>query len=211
MNMSFNRLNYDECTYKHNLKQSMSPGDYMITTPTIECQSCFPADPAVSSGLAGVSICANKPLVDVDSELIGITRKASNCPSDKYLPTKPCDLSKRPDCKSLPREDTRMSNPPCTLRGTGWNRWEWLCQNPQDKALIPFDYNISYRLIAKDNHRPCLPTPISQVPTLPRDHFSNDIVTSGIPCSQESRDVPSTHWRSCATYAPYKSCGAAGY
>ena len=23
-------------------------------------------------------------------------------------------------------EDTRLSNPPCNLRGTGWNRWEWL-------------------------------------------------------------------------------------
>jgi hypothetical protein len=54
----------------------------------------------------------------------------------------------------LPTEDTRLSNPPNTLRGTGINRFEWLCKNPQENVEAPFDYNINYRLIAKDNHRP---------------------------------------------------------
>ena len=58
------------------------------------------------------------------------------------------------------QEDTRLSNPPCTLRGTGWNRWEWLCQDPQEE-LRPFDFNISNRIAAKDAHRPCIPIPIS--------------------------------------------------
>ena len=46
------------------------------------------------------------------------------------------DLKHFQDCH-LNSEPTKLSNPPCNLRGTGWNRWEWLCQNPQDKVEIP--------------------------------------------------------------------------
>ena len=56
-------------------------------------------------------------------------------------------------------EDTRLSNPPNTLRGTGWNRFEPLCLNPQDQVLFPGEIQIPTRIVAKDNHRPCVPTP----------------------------------------------------
>ena len=56
------------------------------------------------------------------------------------------DLHHWKDCQ-IPAEDTRLSNPSCNLRGTGWNRWEWLCLNPQEKVEVPFDYNISNRII----------------------------------------------------------------
>ena len=48
-------------------------------------------------------------------------------------------------------EDTRLSNPPSTLRGTGINRWEWLCKNPQTDIEEPFDYQISSRILSKIN------------------------------------------------------------
>ena len=57
-------------------------------------------------------------------------------------------------------EEIRTSNPPCNLRGTGWNRWEWLCMDPQERVLMPFDNMVSNRIIVKDNHRPCVPNPI---------------------------------------------------
>jgi hypothetical protein len=58
-------------------------------------------------------------------------------------------------------------NPPCTLRGTGWNRWEWLCRNPQDNALMPFDAYVDTSLVIKDNHRPTLACPIDQAIAMP--------------------------------------------
>ena len=63
-----------------------------------------------------------------------------------------------PTCH-FPNEDTRLSNPPCNLRGTGWNRFMPLCLDPQKNILFPGDYQIPTRLIFKDNHRPCVPTP----------------------------------------------------
>jgi hypothetical protein len=62
------------------------------------------------------------------------------------------------DCL-FPVENTRLSNPPCTLRGTGINRFNPLCLDPQDQIFYPGEYQIPTRLVVKDNHRPCVPTP----------------------------------------------------
>lgn len=156
--MSFNNLNYDTCTYKHNLRQSVGVFDYLMTTPSsCECR-------------------VEKPYsIDLDSELIGITRQASNCPDNKHLPTSggkshqvSCIKDSKKICKDITKTHTRLDNPACTLRGSGWNRWEWLPKNPQDKTLVPFDYNISNRIIVKDNHRPVLHKPLDQQTTLPQ-------------------------------------------
>lgn len=204
--MNFTRLNYDTCTYKTNLRSSVGPGDYMLATPTIECQNCFTFDPRQTTKGSSVSVCVNRPMVDVDSELMGINRKASNCPSDQYTPSSEpfCNLSKLPDCRSIPLEDTRISNPPCTLRSTGWNRWEWLCQNPQDKALVPFDFNVSNRIVVKDNHRPCLPSLVSQAPILPPANADDRVYQPASYCGHPVDDPVGVNWRKQCEYASYK-------
>lgn len=166
--MSFNRLNYDDGTYQHVLRESIGPGDYQLGTPRLDCGGCFFPAPDVRMNTYGAGICT-KELIDVDSELLGLRRKQSKCPADKYLPSEKefCKTTMPKDCHELGREDTRLSNPPCTLRGTGWNRWEWLCINPQSKALVPFDFNINNRLVVRDNHRPCVPKPLDQQAALP--------------------------------------------
>lgn len=213
--MNLTTLNYDQCTYRHDLKQSVAPADYQIGAPRNECNACFPIDPRVQMGSGyaggtggefGGAVCENKPLIDVSSELRNMTRKASNCPSDKYIPGQPyCNLRNIPDCQSMRQssEDTRLNNPPCTLRSTGWNRWEWLCKNPQDKALIPFDFNISNRIVVKDNHRPCIPVPLSFAPSLPPLNYSDDVYKYEFVCQQPIKEIPSTHWRKCDSYAGY--------
>ena len=204
--MSFqSRLPFDNCTYKHNLKQSIGPGDYMLGTPQMNCRMCFSTDPALRVA-SGVSKCANIPIIDVDSELKNITRPASDCPSEKYFPGagKQCNLQNYQVCEALPTEDTRISNPTCTLRCTGWNRWEWLCQNPQDKALVPFDNNINNRLVVKDNHRPCVPHPINQAIALPDLNDSEAMVQyNPDSCMKPNKDMLSTTWRKCCNYTGY--------
>lgn len=70
------------------------------------------------------------------------------------------------DCFSHSIE-SRYSHPASTLRGTGFDRWEYLCFNPQEKATIPFDCYIPNRILVKDNHRPCIPQPLDYRPSLP--------------------------------------------
>lgn len=211
--MTFTRLNDDICTYKHNIKQSLGVGDYMTSAPRVECTACFNVDPRVRMGSGhvggtggeyGASTCEAKYLIDVDSELLNITRKSSKCPTEKFIEGKynVCNKVNLRDCKPANIEDTRLSNPPCTLRCTGWNRWEWLCQNPQDKALLGFQTNINNRIVVKDNHRPCIPNPINQVLSLP-PQTNNNITPQYNNTGTNIIDIPSIHWRKLNEYNSY--------
>ena len=202
--MSFNRLNYDICAYKQNVYQSVGPGEYKLTEPPNLKKPCMPQSPQIRLQGQGVSISKDMPLIDVDSELMNLTRRATNCPSKKYIPDgSQCGLTNANNLKNnlehgeecdLSVEDTRLSNPACNLRGTGWNRWEWLCLDPQDRVLMPFDYNINNRLVVKDNHRPCIPKPIDIAASLPNGgpsiNCNPTISTCGVPTG-----APSVHWQ----------------
>ena len=203
--MSFNRLNYDTCSYQHSLAESVGPGEYMLTEPPNVNEPCFAQSPQIRLQRQGVSVAQNMPLIDVDSELMNLTRPATNCPSRKYIPDgNQCNEShKLEEAKNnlahgndcfFDVEDTRLSNPACNLRGTGWNRWEWLCLNPQDRVLMPFDHNINNRLVVKDNHRPCIPKPIDVSLSLPPQTAmpasNNTVSTCGVPTGP-----PSIHWQ----------------
>jgi hypothetical protein len=78
-----------------------------------------------------------------------------------------------------PTEPTRYSNPPCTLKESGYNRWEWLCFNPQDKAILPFERNVAYRTVVKDNHVPCIPHVADATNSIPnRTNATVDLVST---------------------------------
>ena len=167
--MSFERLSSDSCSYEQKLRESIGPGAYQLGTPANDCTPCardVPTDPYIRYQSFGPGICPPGSSIDTNSDLIGITRKASKCAADQYLPSsKPvgnvCAPKGQLDCRPG-TEPTRLSNPPCTIKETGYNRWEDLCWNPQDRAIIPFEWNTSYRMVAKDNHTPCIPNPIDQ-------------------------------------------------
>lgn len=219
--MSFTKLSYDKGAYTSNLNQSVGPGVYRLGEPTISCEQCYPYPPSIRLQHQGDSISNKNLLVDVDSELLGITRKLSQDPSTRYQPEcngnlcssgEPCGQGVSGNCKRdnnlkhwkdcfLPAEDTRLSNPSCNLRGTGWNRWEWLCINPQERVEMPFDHNIQNRIVVKDNHRPCIPTPVDPTPLLPKG--------GELPCEPTNLTCAvitqpnSTHWQSVDNIRKY--------
>jgi hypothetical protein len=174
--MASTSLDADSCSYSEKLRRSVGPGMYMLGTPgadcVYDCSKDIPSDPYIRYQAWGPGSCVPGSAVNDGSELLGLNYKASKCSTDAYMPGKysadgTCHAGARgkesnPRACMAPTENTRLSNPPCTLRSTGWNRWEWLCWNPQDRALIPFDWNVSYRIVSKDNHVPCLETPMDQ-------------------------------------------------
>ena len=218
--MSFSKNIYDKESYKQSINRSVGPGIYRMATPPISCNPCYPYPPSVRLQKRGVSVIKNKPLIDVDSELSGITRKLSKNMNGQYVPSCPdsvcesgevCGQGVVGTCSGqkkekeqltviyyiclivCTREDVDLTNPPCNLRGTGWNRWESLCKNPQERVEMPFDWNINNRIIVKDNHRPCIPNPIDPTPALP--------VGGNLPCEQTSNtcaaftDPASVNWQ----------------
>ena len=176
--MASTSLRNDSCSYEEKLRQTTGPGMYMLGTPANDCgNDCtrdVPPDPYFRYQKFGPNACPPGKSVDDNSELKGLNYKSTKCSNDQYLPGKysskgACGASGTSSVRSClpPTEDTRLSNPPCNLHSTGWNRWEWLCWNPQDRAIIPFEWNTSYRIVAKDNHVPCFETPLDQLNHLP--------------------------------------------
>lgn len=164
--MSFARASYDRCAYEQRQASSQGPGEYKLNSPVdVPCLVYAPESGSASYG--GGSRAERARLVDVDSELMGITRPYSKCkrPYD-------CSSSSQPvhhvQCRvELEKESTRLSNPPCTLRCNGVNRWQTLCHDPQKVAILPFQTLVNNRIVVKDNHRPCVEVPLDQTAALP--------------------------------------------
>ena len=84
--MSFTNLSYDKGAYEGVLNQSVGPGVYRLGEPSISCDQCYPYPPTVRLQRQGNSISNKDLLIDVDSELMGITRKLSEDPNRQYQP-----------------------------------------------------------------------------------------------------------------------------
>ena len=108
--MSFNRLTYDNCSYKTNLSENISQLSYLLDTVKYEnCSKC-----RNELGLVGgtnVSQVAGN-LVDLESDLFNIDRSGSKCPTMKYLPSSDGYVQGKPGYKPVcyPKIDTNMKH-----------------------------------------------------------------------------------------------------
>jgi hypothetical protein len=226
--MAYTRSPYDVCSYKYQLAETIGPGVYQLTRPDNQAIPVLPKDPRFIAQSSGVSISKNTSLIDIDSELIGISRNLSDCPDRKYMPdgnvNVHCSANTgrirngcRPGDKlcvdnsqvlnfadnSLWTEDTRLSNPPCTLRGTGFGgRFDWLPMDPQERVLHEFDYQINTKILSKDNHRACLPNPQNQYVVYPKPS-DQAICETIIQTCTANTSPPSVSWRSESIIAQY--------
>jgi len=167
------RLNYDTSSYKEKLERSIMPGIYQLTTPYNDCNECgqiIPDDPYLRYQNYGPNTCTMKKAIDDLNELDGLNYKNSKCNKDAYAPntytSTGCKLNVNTTINrkcAKPTEASRISNPPCTLKETGINRYDPLFWNPQEKAIEKFDrIGINYRMVAKDNHVPLIEIPQDQ-------------------------------------------------
>ena len=194
----------DECSYEEQLMRSMGPGLYTLNTYGNDCKPCaqdISPDPYFRYQKYGSKTCPPGTTTNDESELRGLNYKNSNCSTNKYQPgsysASGCKIyGKSENCGNF-TEDTRLSNNACNLRGTGWNRWEWHCIDPQDRVLIPFDYNINNRLVVKDNHRPCIPTPVDVNMSLPPNTGNISCEKTGNVCGVPT-GPPSVHWQNAS-------------
>jgi len=194
---NFQSLKYDPVTYATDIKQSTQPLKYrMDPLYANTCgDTCRPSDVGYISRV-GVSIDRQHSLSDTESDLRLLNYRASQAPQDKYLPEQapgyftgypngggiqhrvmeqdanvnPSDKFHFPECKKLRTEYTRITYPTCDLKGTGVNRFQPICLDPQHPSrwIQPSEIGINYRMVAKDNHRPCIPKPLDQTLAHPK-------------------------------------------
>ena len=128
---------------------------YYLNPPDANCPTSFPVDATVRMQQSGASWPAGKWKTDVESDLKGINRFGSRVKFDAglYNP-KTNEMNNTPYAsapdESFPKVFNRLYNPPCTLRSTGWNRWESLPHQPQLTFETPFDFFIPSRDIDKN-------------------------------------------------------------
>jgi hypothetical protein len=198
------------CTrYRHDLSKmvenneiSTGPGRYALGVPNAYGNAAFVPDPTIRMQKWGASHIMSSTKTDVESDLRNMGRPSTRVRCGQYTPTQgeamANQLTPMPEA-DFPQTFARLVDPPCTLRSTGWNRWEWLCRNPQDRVLIPFDYMVNNRLLAKDNHRPCVQDPVDQSFALPPKEHNRFNPVFNMPPKEGPAfdDIAGPTWPSC--------------
>jgi hypothetical protein len=172
---SMNRRRYDGCKTSDDLRVTTGPGRYQLDVPTGYCDATFAPEPTVHQQKWGASLKTDYVKTDVESDLLNLNRPTTRMACNQYDPTNnKVNAASTTHAKemSFPQTHSRLVDPPCTGRSMGWNRWEWLCDNPQESVMIPFDNQITTRLQQKDQFRPLVPKPAAQDALLPapREH-----------------------------------------
>ena len=177
---NWTRTRADDCHLTDDTRISTGPGRYVLEQPSAYCNATFAPEPTVRIQKWGDAQVDSYTKTDVESDLFNINRGPVRESCGQYNPT-----SNRMNASTkraireapFPQTHTRLNDPPCTGRGVGWNRFEWLCQNPQENVMIPFDWFIPGRILHKDAHRPCIPTPLSPEPVMPAPlHLSHSVI-----------------------------------
>ena len=121
-------------------KQSMGTNEYHMNTIRTDGTPVYPWAPTARIQKIGGALLDNKDLVDVDSELIGITRKHSNDPNTHYKPSEEMVVKYlNLEDGFFHQESTLLNNPPSLLRGQVKNRWESVHKDPMQNILEPFN------------------------------------------------------------------------
>jgi hypothetical protein len=159
------RYKYDIGKMVENNDIATGPGRYRLGVPNAYGNAAFVPDATIRMQKWGAAHDMSSTKTDVESDLWNISRPTTKSACGQYDPAQGAarHLTPMPET-AFPRVYERLVDPPCTLRGTGWNRWEWLCQNPQDVALIPFENLVNTQQFQKDVYAPQIAKPLATSP-----------------------------------------------
>lgn len=154
--MSFTRFHDDPCRIQKQLQESTGPGRYMINVPGNGLKPCFMIDPYMRMQKWGANLMTES--IDLESRLMGLDRNLDrDCTKydDKPLKSKRVQY---PDCKPF-TDQTRATNPAWTARDLPQTNWYILPLNPQENVCMPFQNNLSTRILERDAFVPSAPCP----------------------------------------------------
>jgi len=162
------RVRHDLPKMAENNEISTGPGRYRLGVPNAYGNAVFVPDVTTRMQKWGASHDMTSTKTDVESDLWNIGRPTTRTVCGQYMPEEGAAVAAR--LTSMPEADfpqthARLVDPPCTLRGSGWNRWEWLCDNPQENVMMPFAWALDTRHANKDQfHRKLMSAPLGSGP-----------------------------------------------
>jgi len=152
--MAFTRFHDDTCRIKKKLEVMASSSRYMLDVPGNGMKPLFMDDPFIRQQKWGANLMTNS--INLESDLLGLSRNLNRDNLDNNYKNEQVKSSKikYPNSKSM-TEQTRSTNPAWMLRDIEHNNFSYLQFNPQENTCIPFNNNISSRIIQKNNFVSC--------------------------------------------------------
>jgi len=154
---STTRNRYDDFHQVDDNRISTYAMRYQLNAPAARCPTIFPANATIRLQQSGASWPDRQWRTDVETDLKGVGRFSSRikCDKDLYNPStnmmNQVPLQNAPD-EVIPMTFARLVDPPCTLRATGWNRFDTVFHNPQETFEAPFDFFIPSRDMDKERY-----------------------------------------------------------
>jgi hypothetical protein len=149
---SMTRYKHDVSKMVENNEITTGPGRYALGVPNHYGNAVYAPNPTVRMQKWGASHDMSSTKTDVESDLWNIGRPSTRTVCGQYQPEDGARrLTAMPE-GDFPQTAARLVDPPCTLRGSGWNRWEWLCENPQENVMTPFEHLVDSRHANKDRY-----------------------------------------------------------
>jgi len=153
--MAFTRFKYDDCRTKKSLQQATDPGRWILNVPGNGDKPCYMEDPQIIPQKWGGNLRTNT--IDLESDLRGVNRHVSrDClGKDEYQKYNvPNYAIQYPTCSQLTTEQSRATNPAWWYRDLEQNNFEYPPLNPQLNVCLPFQTNLSTRVLEKDYFTP---------------------------------------------------------
>ena len=153
--MAFTRFKYDDCRTKKSLQQATDPGRWILNVPGNGANPCYMEDPQIIIQKWGGNLRTNT--VNLESELRGVNRQLGrDCLGKDDYRTYEVGSSaiQYPNCSNLFTEQSRATNPAWWYRDLEQNNFEYPPLNPQANVCLPFQNNLSTRILEKDYYTP---------------------------------------------------------
>jgi len=149
------RLKNDPFHQQDDMRITSYASRYYLNPPAKNCPTNYPVNATTRIQKSGNSWVNGQWKTDVESDLKGIGRLGTKIRCGQYDPNtnmmNNIPLQDAND-ENVPLTFARLVDPPCTLRATGWNRWQPLFHNPQETFETPFDFFIPSRDIDKEKY-----------------------------------------------------------
>ena len=153
--MAFTRFKYDDCRTKKELQQSTDSGRWILNVPGNGDNPCYMEDPQIIPQKWGGNLRTNT--INLESDLRGVNRQLNRDCLGKYEYNKynvPNQAIQYPSSSILTTEQSRATNPAWWYRDLEQTDWQYPPLNPQTNVCIPFQSNLSTRILEKDYFTP---------------------------------------------------------
>ena len=157
--MSFTRFRDEPDRIKKQLQQSTDVGRYVLNVPGPGDKPLYMEDPYIRAQMWAGNIMTNT--VDIETELRGLSRRLNKdtrennyLSGDASVATRTNEIITCPTRGGSSVEQSRVTHPAWMLRDLEQDNWKMLHFDPQENVFMPFNNNLSTRILEKDHFVP---------------------------------------------------------